>query len=300
MPFRFLLCASLLLFAGCRAPDAPKPTASPAKFISPNDDLGREVALSKPAARVIIIGPGAVETMWALGAGTLLVGRDDYAHFPTQTKKVAIAGNFQGPNVEQCVALRPDLVIVQGETWDKARVEQWQTQIGAPVAALVPKSLATLRADIQKLATWTGKPNRAAALNAKLRAASSTLRAKAFIEIGRSPLYTAGSGTLVDEVIRAGGFQNAAPVRGYQAFGTESLLAAQPDVYVVPSGGTRADALKQLRAHPALSKLKCVQAGRVVVVNGDLLLTAGPRLVQGIEILRRESTKLENLKIQSK
>ena len=30
----------------------------------------------------------------------------------------------------------------------------------------------------------------------------------------------------------------------------------------------------------------------VVVIDGDLLLTAGPRLARGIEILRRESKKL--------
>lgn len=62
--------------------------------------------------------------MFALGAGAQVVGRDDYATEPPVARKIAIGGSFTGPNVEQCLALHPDLIIVQGETNNGARFNE--------------------------------------------------------------------------------------------------------------------------------------------------------------------------------
>lgn len=278
------------LLAGCNAKPAATPPASNgaaqgAQF--PSDDLDRPVNLNAPAKRVIVIGPGAVETMFAIGADEQLVGRDNYAAVPPAATTVAIAGDFQGPNVEQSVALRPDLIIVQGETYDKARVENWQTKIGVPVAVLTPRTLKMVREDIIKIGQWTGQTDQARNVAATLNLPAPPKNGpKAFIEIGRSPLYSAGPDTLVGNVIEAAGFTNAAQIKGYQPYNIESLLANPPDVYLATSDKPKAQILAELRKSPTLSKLDCVQKGRVIVIDGDLILRPGPRLKQGIEKLR--------------
>ena len=277
----------LILLAGCAAPRQPATAPAPAprvgKFVFPNDDLGRPVALKAPAQRVIVIGPGAVETMFALGAQKQLVGRDNYAAVPPAAKNVAIAGDFQGPNVEQAVALRPDLIIVQGETYDKSRVENWQTKIGVPVAALTPRTLQMVREDIIKIGQWTGRAARAGEVAATLKLPTPPAnRLKAFIEIGRSPLYSAGPDTLVGSVIEAAGFRNAAQIKGYQQINIESVLANPPDVYIATSDKPKAQIVAELRKSPTLSKLDCIRKGRVIVIDGDLILRPGPRLNEGI------------------
>lgn len=246
--------------------------------VFPRDDLGREVALQAPARRVIVIGPGAIETVFALGLGKLLVGRDDYADFPPEAKSIAIAGNYQGPSVEKSVALRPDLVIVQGETYDPERAGQWQKQIGVPVAILVATDVSGVEKGMQKIAKWLGQ-------NAKAKPS-------AFIEIGRSPLYTAGQKTLVGDVLNWSGWKNVAQVSGYQPYGLESLLAKQPDVYIVPTKAKREVVVRQLRENAALSQLKCVRQGRIVVIDPDLVLRPGPRLKSGILQLQKEAARL--------
>ena len=296
-PMRKIFCALLLfvLLAGC---NATKPTATaPASNVAaqeaqfPSDDLNRPVDLKAPAQRVIVIGPGAVETMFAIGADKQLIGRDNYANVPPAAKAVAIAGDFQGPNVEQSVALRPDLVIVQGETYDKTRVENWQAKIGAPVAVLTPRRLQMVRADIVKMGAWTDKTAQAQKISAQLNISRPTKAGpKAFIEIGRSPLYSAGPDTLVGNVIEAAGFSDAAQIKGYQPMNIESVLANPPDVYIVPSDKPKAEIVEQLRQSPTLSKLDCIQKGRVIVIEGDLILRPGPRLKQGIEKLRKQSS----------
>lgn len=286
---RALWTAPFLLLAGCQ--NAPRTAAPPvSSFSSPKDDLGREIPLKVTAKRVIVIGPGAIETVFALGAAKQLVGRDDYADFPVEAKKVAIAGNYQGPNVEKSVALRPDLVIVQGETWDKARVEGWEQQIGVPVAALVATDLAGVRRDFVKMGAWLGRDKAAQQLARSLKkiGPSALPTPRAFFEVGRSPLYSAGRGTLIADVMRAGGFGNIADdIKGYQPFGLENLISRAPDVYIATSKRPREAAVRELRANAALSKLKCVQKGAVIVVDGDWLLRPGPRLRLGIQALIR-------------
>jgi len=305
MSFRRALCwlplglLPLGLLAGCGAPQKinPQPGAAPVSAVSvfPRDDLGRKIALKSPARRVIVIGPGAVETVFALGAEKSLVGRDSSADFPSGSQKISIAGDYQGPNVEKSIALRPDLVIVQGETWGKARIEQWQNQIGAPVAALVATDVRGVRNGIEKIGSWLGKSADSLRIAGALQPRASQRAVStpsAFVEIGRSPLYTAGQKTLVGDVLKAGGFFNLAQVSGYQTYGVESLLARQPDAYIAPLKATRETVLRQLRADAALSRLKCVREGHVVVIDSDLLLRPGPRLEQGIAQLRAQAARL--------
>ena len=291
MKFYLRALPLLALLAGC---NATKPTATPpasnvqsAQF--PNDDLNRPIELRAPAKRIIVIGTGAIETMFAIDAGKQLVGRDSYEGIPPAAKKVAIAGDFKGPNVEQSVALRPDLIIVQGETYDKARVENWQSKIGVPVAALTPTTIKMVREDILKMGQWTGQTAQSQKVAATLNVpAPNKTGAKAFIEIERNPLYSAGPETLVGNVIEAAGFANVAKIKGYSPYNIESLLSDPPDVYIVTSDKPKAQVVAELRNSPALSKLDCIQKGRVIVMDGDLILRPSPRLKQGIEKLQKQ------------
>ena len=282
-----------VLLAGCATttdtpPAPPAPSQTPAVAQFPPDDLGRPVGLKAPAQRVVAISPGAVETIFALGAGGQLVGRDDYATVPNAARKVAVAGNYQGPNVEAAIALRPDLVLVQGETYDATRAADWQAKIGVPVAVLTPRTLKEVRAGIEKMGAWLGKKPQAQKLAATLTAPAAPQNGpQAFVQIGSAPLYTAGRDTLVGNVIEAAGFRNAAPIKGYQPYNVESLLANPPQFYIVPSDKSKAQVVAELQKSP-VSKLQCVQKGRVIVVNSDLVLRPGPRLKQGIAQLRRE------------
>ncbi len=262
-------------------------------LLFPADDLGRPVNLKAPAKRVVVIGPGAVETMFVLGAQKQLVGRDDYSDFPIQAKKVAVGGNYQGPNIEQCLALKADLVVVQGEASNRARFDGWEKKLGVPVAALTTTNFKSLAIDFQKLGAWVGKTKEANALAKKFLAPAPYFRTmrRALIQTGDSPGWTAGRGTLVSETAARAGYGNVADelkIDGYKQINFEQLLVHPPDYIIVPSKKSKAQVLARLRADAALAKLPCVCKGRVVVVDGDLLLRPGPRLLQGVEQLKQQ------------
>jgi len=300
VPIRYFaaLLVPLALLSGCaptqNAATVSQNQAKPAlvsKAPFPADDLGRPVALRQPAKRVIIIGPGLVETMFYLKAQGQLVGRDDYADFPSSAKQVAIAGDFNGPNIEQCLALRPDLVIVQGETSDKGKFDDWQQKLGVPVVALTTTNFEGLARDLRSVGAWIGRSKSAGALAQKFQSPPAPLKpgARALIETGDSPGFIAGRGTLVSEVARHAGYGNIADelgIDGYKQVNVEALLVHPPDLIIVPSKKPKAQVLAALRADAALASLSCVKEGRVVVVNGDWLLRPGPRLLNGVAALK--------------
>ncbi len=287
--------------AGCARQGNHQQNHTVPKQILPGsfDDLGRRIFLEHVPQRVVVIGPGALETVYALGAGARLVGRDQIADYPPQSQSLPVVGDYRGPFPEKVAALRPDFVIIQGETWDAARVEQWQREIGAPVAALTSSDLRGVARGIKDVGAWLGHLNEARTLSGPLesmmRPAPGAGALSAVIEIQRSPFWTAGGNTLVGQVLQAGGFVNAAQaagLKGYGQFGVETLLAHQPGVYVVPSKLPKATIIADLRTSPVLGQLKCIREGRLVVVDGDLLLRPGPRLLMGIQQLQQQARAL--------
>jgi len=292
-----IILAFSFLFTSCqlrnqRQPEKSLQSASKSTF--PNDDLERPVNLSQPAQRVAVIGPGATEVLFDLGLGGRIVGRDQISDYPPTTSQIPIIGNFTGPFFEKVIAVHPDLLIMQGETWDATRVETYQQKTGVPVAALTAPTLQAAADDIRKMGAWLGETTRADALAAKLDAAvkdAPTADISAFIQISNPPLWTAGSGTLVSDVAAHCGFSNVAKVSGYKEFSMESLLALDPDVYIVPSDEDAAKVLSALRNDAQLRNLKAIKNGNVIVIKSDLLLRPGPRLLEGIAQLRAAARK---------
>ncbi|BCM92019.1 vitamin B12-binding protein [Abditibacteriota bacterium] len=295
--FLALGCLALVLAGGCTRPSsAPVGGLKQINlgFKFPDDDLGRPVALKAPAKRVVVIGPGAVETMFKLNAQSQLVGRDSFANYPPAAKKVAVGGDYQGPNVEQCLALRADLVVVQGETSNRARFEDWQKKLGVPVAALTTTNFRSLAADFRKLGAWIGKTTEAEALAKQFEAPvpNYVVIYRSLIQTGDSPGWIAGRGTLVSDAARRAGYGNVADelkIDGYKQISFESLLVHPPDVIIVPSTKPKAQVLTSLRANAALAKLPCVQKGHIVVIDGDLLLRPNPRLLEGVKQLQQQN-----------
>jgi iron complex transport system substrate-binding protein len=274
--------------------EAPKP----AKSTFPVDDVNREIPLQKPAQRVAVIGPGATETIFSLGLGNRIIGRDQISDYPPAAQKIPIIGNYTGPFYEKIIAAHPDLLIMQGETWNNvARLNEISQKIGAPVAALTATNLKDVNADIQKIGAWLGVPDKAEKIAAPLDAVVTNAPKSgvtAFIEIARSPLWTAGSDTLVGDAINHGGFKNVANVTGYKQFSMESLLALNPDVYIVPSDNPdTTKVLLSLQHDPQLNKLPAIKTGHVIVIDGDLLLRPSTRLAEGIDILRKAAQKMQ-------
>ena len=105
------------------------PTASSA--ITLTDDLGRTVTLNHPAQRIVSMAPSNTEILFAIGAGSQVVGRDDFSDYPNAVQSLPKVGGTDKYNNEQIEALQPDLVIAaeintadQVKALEKSRIDR--------------------------------------------------------------------------------------------------------------------------------------------------------------------------------
>jgi iron complex transport system substrate-binding protein len=103
------------------------------------------------------------------------------------------------------------------------------------------------------------------------------------VEINEMPLYAAGPGSFVADMIALAGGRNV--VTGNQPYplmSKETLLLADPQVYVIalPTGQTAAHGFTS-----PLNKLQAVRNKRVIALPADHLLRPTPRLALGMKVL---------------
>src|SRR5919107_2518996 len=96
----------MVMAAACRS------VAPPEGRLMVVDDAGDTVSLATPARRVVSLIPATTELLFAIGAGSTVVGRTSYCDFPTAAKSVPNLGDGIKPNLEAVIASRPDLVIL--------------------------------------------------------------------------------------------------------------------------------------------------------------------------------------------
>jgi len=119
-------------------------------------------------------------------------------------------------------------------------------------------------------------------LAAIARTTRSLRQPRAFVVIDTAPIYTAGAGSYIADLLRIMHVINAAQ-RAQSAFpsvSAETLEAEDPDILIV----TRRTVIPNA---PPWSNLRAVREHRIVTVDEDDLFRAGPRVADVAEALAR-------------
>jgi len=271
-------------------------TATDASFpVTITDDDGVAVTIDSEPERIVTFAPSATEIVFALGLGDRLVGVsgpfDDYPAEATRIDQVGGAGDFGvDPNVEQVVALEPDLflTIKGGDQW-KGRLRE----LGVPVVTLDATDLDDLLGDIEVAGLITGATGPAGALVADLRAQADEVETalsgaepvRCFYETFYPPLYTVGPGTFIYDLLERAGCDpvTSSSDQQYPEWSVEDLVDQSPDVYLVSSeSGATPNAVARRAGFDAIA---AVEAGRVVPIASDLAERPGPRIVLGLRLI---------------
>jgi ABC-type Fe3+-hydroxamate transport system substrate-binding protein len=122
------------------------------------------------------------------------------------------------------------------------------------------------------------------AVRAQVRkAASKGAKRKVLVVIQPSPLWVAGPGTVIDEMV---GYVNAANIahdatQGFHQYPSERAVAKAPDIIIVGKGEK-----KYFLSSPVWRQTKAARANRIYEVDNDLF-RPGPRLADGLLQLSR-------------
>ena len=259
--------------------------------VSAVDDDGRVVTLAAPARRIVSLAPHATELLFALDAGTRVVGASAASDWPPEARSLPRVGDARAIDLERIVALAPDLVV----TWPytaPAQVARLRAR-GVPVFVLDARSLDVLPSQFARLGRLLGDAGRAETLAAARAAQLEALRARyrgaprvvVFYEVWHAPLYTVGGGHLISQAIALCGGTNAFAAETVPAplVSVEAVLAARPQAIIAGSdGGGRPAWLDEWRRWPTLP---AVAGGELHAVDADLLHRSGPRFIDGVESL---------------
>ncbi len=280
-----------LALAGCSASapqeDAPKGTAEQSAFpVTITDDASRTVTVERAPGRIVSLAPGNTEIVATLGLTDRLVGVTTYCDYPPEVKDLPKVGDFVNPNIEAIGAAKPDLVLVT--TGVQADVIGKLENLGASVVAVDPQNLEDLYSSILMVGRVTGETTAAEGLVEGMRsdmadvasAVGTATPVPCFIEIAQDPLFTAGKGTLLDDLITAAGGRNIVSQPGYVGYSLEQLLKDNPEVYLATKGSMSDP--RDLSKRAGYDKLASVKAGRVFVLDDNLVSRPGPRVIQGV------------------
>ena len=258
------------------------------------DEANREVRVYGKIERVISLAPNLTEIIYAIGAGDRLVGNTTYCDYPEQAKSVQKVGDTLQPNVERILALRPHLIFISTSSQLEAFARQLHDH-GIPVYVSDPHGLEGVIHSIENIAKLLNREQQAGELVSKLRGRMTTVEAavknrspvRVFYQLSAEPLYTAGREAFVTDLIkRAGGHSVTADVpEAWPRYSEESVVAAKPDAIILPTGGSMGSANADVA--DGLKKSPAVLEGRVIKIDGDLLVRPGPRAIDGLEQLAR-------------
>jgi iron complex transport system substrate-binding protein len=255
------------------------------------DDTGATVKLSAPAQRIVSLAPHATELLFALGAGSRIVGTLDTSDTPAAAKAIPRVGDSRALDLERIVALRPDLIV----TWPWTAPAQVEALRARGIAAFttMPATIDGIAADLERLGALTGTQaagwREAETFRARLEKLrernAGAQRVRVFYEIWDSPLYTIGGRHLITEAIGLCGGENifAALTLPAPAVDIEAVLAAKPDAII--AGADRGSRPAWLDSWRRWKELPAVANERLYAVDADLLHRPGPRFLEGVEAL---------------
>ncbi|HPS41782.1 MAG TPA: cobalamin-binding protein [Anaerolineaceae bacterium] len=268
--------------------------------ISALDGLERVIELKQPAQRIVSLSPSVTETLYAIGAGGQVVGRDSFSNYPAEALQVQdVGGSMGGYSYETIASLQPDLVIA-GEINTPEQVKALE-DLGLKVFYLSnPVKLDSISVMITSVGILTGRDKEAKALNASLEkrikavtdlAATAADRPLVFYELdgsGPGNPWTPGPGTFLSELIAAAGGVNAGDAlqSAWAQISSEQLLVQDPDIILL-GDSIYGMTVEQVAARAGWSGLTAVQENRIYPFNDDLVSRPGPRLVDGLEELAR-------------
>jgi iron complex transport system substrate-binding protein len=309
-----LLIALVLILsvAACaqKAPEAsvfsspsPSAEASPSEEVSPSaepspadssltitDMTGREVKLDKPAEKIVALTAADCEILYALGAGSTVVGRGEYCDYPAEVLSVPSVQSGSDTNIEQIVALKPDVVIMSTMAQTEEQIASLENA-GIRVIVSEAENIEDVYAAITLIGSVVGKNDEAKTVIDGMKKTFDDIKAKVqsdgtktiYFEV--SPLeyglWSAGTGTFMDELGTMMGLTNIfADFEGWAEVSEEQVIQRNPDFIVTTtmSYDSSQKPVDEVMGRDGWGDITAIKDGKVYNADSNTITRPGPRL----------------------
>jgi iron complex transport system substrate-binding protein len=260
------------------------------------DEMGRHLEIPAGVRRIVSLAPNLTEIVFTLSAGDRLAGDTDFCDYPEEATRKPHVGGVTNPNLEQVVALMPDLVLATKAINRRETVDGLE-RIGVPVYVTDPHSVDDMITSVEHIGTILHTEKTATPLAEALRERLSNLdrriagtapRRVLFV-VWTDPLITVGRSTFIADALRRAGARSVVDASAeWPRISFEEILRLQPE-FLVFAGAHAADTqheIDSLRARPGWRDLDAMRHGNIVIVS-DAINRPAPRMVDAIEQLAR-------------
>lgn len=274
--------------------------AEPAVTFTGADGVESEIT---DASRIVSLAGDITETLFALGEGGRVVAIDVTTTFPAEATELPVVGFAQQLAAEPVLAFGPTLVLGDQLTGPAEAIEQIR-QAGVPVVIFESQTnFDAATSKIRDIAAVIGENAAGEALAdtlageiqeaVDLAAGANTEPRVAFVYTrGPQTLLIFGLGLPTQAMIEGAGAVDAgvaSGIRGAPPLTAEGIVAAAPDVIVLPEAGVLAlGGVEAFKALPGISDTPAGQNDAFLVYDEAFFFNLGPRAGQALDQFVRD------------
>ncbi len=275
------------------------------------DAMDRQVQVTEVPQKVVSTSPSTTELIYALGMGDRLVGVSDYCDYPAEVLEaktndsIATIGGYWTPDAEKIAALEPDVVFIGSDVQVQKDLIPLLEDFNITVIALYEgKNVTEVYWNIDLVGQVLFCENAASELRTRMTEiitnigntiGSQAQKPRVMVAVWLDPIYVAGNGTFVHDIIEfAGGINAFEDMTGFPDVSKEAVLLANPDVIIVAATMMVSDAKSpedvrsDIMDDVIFQETNAVHDDKVYVAMGqaeNAFLRPGVRIVDGLQLL---------------
>ena len=260
---------------------------------------GQDLTIESQPQRMVVLSPGHVEILFAIGAGDQIVAVEQNADYPDEAAGFHIQLSGLDPSVEAIADLEPDLVIIafapEGfiEQMDTLGILVFHDDINTKIT-----TIDEVFDSIKELGRATGHREEAQALIKELRDRVRDVT-KELRGVDDGP-------TVYHELDATGGFFSISPDSfvgdlyrtlkaeniveadegPFPSLTQEAIIERNPEVIVLADAAF-GETPEVVSARPGWDTIDAVINGRVYAIDQNIVSRPGPRIVDALEELAR-------------
>ena len=250
------------------------------------DARGTEFEFSE-SPRVATVMPAVTESVFALGAGDLLLADSVFCSYPEEAKTKPKVGSFLNPDYEKIAELKPDVFILP--TLSDDRIESRLKKLGIKCFFLNSEGLENISKDIILLGDLLRRRQEAARIARNIE--SATVKT----QDGRRAMFmfgnmAAGKGSFIGGIMEVCGLKNCCDSIGkpWPVPSREFIIAANPQIVFVEYA-SESDKLYLeafYKSDPVWSSTDAVKNDAVCFMPRNIVTIPSYRIMETISLMR--------------
>jgi iron complex transport system substrate-binding protein len=267
--------------------------------------LQRPAPVSKPkpdASRIVSLSPGITETLFAIGAGSKVIGVTDFCMHPPEVLALPRFGTTMTPNYEAIARSDPTLIVAE----NAAEARRSELSALADTLFLPWLTLRDLTTSIRKLGERVDHSSQAKQLASELERRLGVPEPKTgprvLLAIGHTPgkldeIWFMRNNSVHGAALRAAGGRNAVAedIPGLPRIALARLVELDPDIILILAKPTKPRIAPALYVddYVRLAPLQAVRQQRIAVIDTPDALVNGPRILELLDRLKLEIKRLQ-------